>query len=69
MEAVRSTNLLHTVKVAVYFVDSASGNVVIRQLEDDFRRTETKRLLTSLRPIEIIISTNGLSERVTKLIR
>ncbi len=69
IEAVESTDPTHTVKVAVCYVDSASGNVVIRQFEDDFRRTETERLLTSLRPIEIIINKNGLSGRVTKLIR
>ena len=66
---IENSDSLDSVNVGVCYVDSASGNVTIREFKDDFRRTETERLLTSLRPIEIIIDTAGLSERVAKLVR
>lgn len=57
-----------TVSVAVCYVDAGSGQICIREYEDDFRRSETERLFTCLRPLEIIVDKNAISKRVSKLV-
>ncbi len=56
------------VTVAVCYVDAASGDITIREYEDDFRRSETERLLACLRPQEIIIDRTAISDCVSKLV-
>lgn len=57
-----------SVTVAVCFVDCAAGEVGIREFEDDFRRSETERLFTCLRPQSIILKKSAVSKRVSKLV-
>jgi len=60
---------LPVVTVAVCYVDASTGSVTVREFQDDFRRTETERLLTNIRPLEIIIDPNQLPNFLTPYLR
>lgn len=60
---------LPVVTIAVCYVDASTGSVTVREFQDDFRRTETERLLTNIRPLEIIINPKQLTDRVGRIVR
>lgn len=56
-----------SVTVGVCYVDAASGSITIGEFVDDFRRSQTERLMIFLRPQELIIDAKGSSERLSSL--
>lgn len=57
-----------TKSLGVCYVDVASGTVNINQYEDDFRLSKTERLVTYLRPLELIVDLSKASQRLTNIV-
>ncbi|CDF39965.1 unnamed protein product [Chondrus crispus] len=56
-------------KIGVCYVDVASGNISIGEFMDDFRLAQTERLVTFLRPHEIITNLSAASQRLAGILK
>lgn len=53
----------------VCYVDVASGSINIGQYDDDFRLAKTERLMTFLRPHEIILDLSAANQRLVSIVK
>lgn len=56
-------------RFGICYVDVASGSINIGQYNDDFRLAKTERLMTFLRPHEIIIDLSAASQRLVSIVK
>lgn len=56
------------ISIGVCYIDRACGAITLREFYDDFRRTETDRMVSILKPQEILMSRRSISTSTSKLL-
>lgn len=62
------SNVDSRITVGVCYVDTACGSVTLREFSDDFRRSETERTVSVLKPQELLLSRRCVSNVTSKLL-